>query len=84
MGLGLALLPRTASRLSHNGVVFKNVTDRYLQFETAIFARKDIVRGSLKEVFRLVVSRLQDRKDQGRMKSPSGTGGLPDSIHEAW
>jgi DNA-binding transcriptional LysR family regulator len=61
-GLGIALLPRTASRLSHSGVVFKNVTDRYLQFETAIFARKDIVRGSLKDVFQLVVARLQDQR----------------------
>ena len=61
-GLGIAMLPRTASRLSYSGIVFKNVTDRYLQFETAIFARKDIVNGSLKEIFQLIVSRLQDER----------------------
>jgi DNA-binding transcriptional LysR family regulator len=60
-GLGVAMLPRTASRLSHSGVVFKNITDRYLQFETAMFARKDVARGSLKDVLQLVVTKLQER-----------------------
>ena len=60
--LGLTLLPRTASHLSRTGVVFKNVTDRYLQIETAIFVRKDIADGPLREVFPFVVSRLQDQK----------------------
>jgi len=59
--LGLALLPRTASHLSRTGVVFKNITDRYLQIETAIFARKDITDGPLKELFPFVVSRLKDQ-----------------------
>ena len=59
--IGLALLPRTASYLSRSGVVFKNITDRYLQIETAIFARKDIIKGSLKDLFPFVVSRLRDQ-----------------------
>lgn len=59
-GLGVAMLPRSVSRLSPNGVVFRHVADKYLTFETAIFARKDVIRGALKEVFQLVVSRLQE------------------------
>jgi LysR family transcriptional regulator, benzoate and cis,cis-muconate-responsive activator of ben and cat genes len=61
-GLGLAMLPRSVSRLSHSGVVFRNISDRYLQFETAIFARKDVVKGSLRDLFQLVVSRLQEQR----------------------
>lgn len=60
-GLGLALLPRSAARISHSGVLFKSITDRYLQIETVIFARKNMVRGPFGDVFRLLVSRLQDQ-----------------------
>jgi hypothetical protein len=34
---GVALLPRSASRLSHMGVLFKPITDKLLWIETALF-----------------------------------------------
>jgi DNA-binding transcriptional LysR family regulator len=61
-GFGLALLPRAASRLSHPGIVFKPVTDRFLQIETAIFARRDLLHGGLQEFVFSLTSRLQSLK----------------------
>jgi DNA-binding transcriptional LysR family regulator len=61
-GLGIALLSRAASRLSHPGVVFKPVTDRFLQIETAIFARRDLLHGDLQEFVQSLSSRLQGLK----------------------
>ena len=40
-GLGVALLPSGAAWLSRSGVVFKSLTDRFLQAETAMFWRRD-------------------------------------------
>lgn len=37
---GVALLPRSASRLSHIGVLFKPVTDKLLWIETTLFLRR--------------------------------------------
>ena len=39
--LGVALLPRSATRHSHMGVVFKPITDQLLWIETALFTRSD-------------------------------------------
>lgn len=47
-GFGLALLPRSASHVSHTGVVFKPLADRYLGIETALFMRRDQRQGPLK------------------------------------
>ncbi len=38
---GVALLPRSASRLTHMGVLFKPITDKLLWIETALFLRHD-------------------------------------------
>lgn len=38
---GVALLPRSASHLSHIGVQFKPVSDKLLSIETALFLRRD-------------------------------------------
>jgi DNA-binding transcriptional LysR family regulator len=38
---GVALLPRSASRLSYTGVLFKPITDKLLWIETALFLRRD-------------------------------------------
>jgi DNA-binding transcriptional LysR family regulator len=58
-GVGLALLPSGASRLSRSGVVFKPITDRFLQIETAIFARRDLLRGNLQDLVLFLAARLQ-------------------------
>jgi DNA-binding transcriptional LysR family regulator len=61
-GLGVALVPRSASRISSPGVLFKNVSDRYLQIETVLFGQKNIVKGTLNDVFRLLLYQLQDHR----------------------
>jgi DNA-binding transcriptional LysR family regulator len=61
-GLGMALLSRASSRLSHPGIVFKPVTDRFLQIETAIFARRDLLHSGLQEFVLSLTSRLQSLK----------------------
>jgi DNA-binding transcriptional LysR family regulator len=49
-GLGLALLPRSASRISHSGIIFKIFTDRNLGIETVLFMRRDQRSGVCKEI----------------------------------
>jgi LysR family transcriptional regulator, benzoate and cis,cis-muconate-responsive activator of ben and cat genes len=61
-GFGIALLPFSASRLSHAGVVFKPIADRYLQIETALFARRDLMQGALKDFAHFLAARLRDVK----------------------
>jgi DNA-binding transcriptional LysR family regulator len=58
-GLGIGLLPHSASRLSRPGVVFKTITDRSLQIETALFARRQLMRGVLQDFTLFLASRLQ-------------------------
>lgn len=57
-GFGLALLQRSASRISHVGVVFKPLTDRYLGIETVLFMRRDQRYGELKEITDNLFARL--------------------------
>jgi LysR family transcriptional regulator, benzoate and cis,cis-muconate-responsive activator of ben and cat genes len=61
-GLGIALLSRAASRLSHPGIVFKPITDRFLEIETAIFARRDLLHSGLQEFVLSLTTRLQSLK----------------------
>lgn len=39
---GIAILPRSASRLAHPGVIFKPITDKLLWIETVLFKRRDL------------------------------------------
>ncbi len=57
-GFGLALLPRSAARVSRTGVVFKPLSDRYLRIETLLFMRSDQRYGVVKEFIDDVLSRL--------------------------
>ena len=59
-GSGLALLPNVAARLSHTGVVFKPVSDRFLRIETVMFARKELLRGQLQNFALWLLSKLQN------------------------
>jgi DNA-binding transcriptional LysR family regulator len=61
-GFGLALLPSAAARLSCSGVVFRPVTDRFLQIKTAMFLRRERLRGSLQDLALFLISRLQGPK----------------------
>ena len=48
-GLGVALLPQSASHLSRPGVIFKPVADLHMQIETALFARRELMRDTLRD-----------------------------------
>jgi DNA-binding transcriptional LysR family regulator len=61
-GFGLAMLPRSAARISYTGVVFKPLSDRYLWIETVLFMRRDQRQGNLKELTDLLLSRLLSLK----------------------
>jgi len=58
-GFGIALLPHSASRSAWPGVVFKPLADRFLRIETALFARRDLQEGFLKDFARYLAARLQ-------------------------
>ena len=60
--LGLALLPRSAARISHTGVVFRPLTDRYLGIETVLFMRRDQRYGQLKDLVDDLFCRLLSLK----------------------
>lgn len=57
-GFGLALLPRSASHISHAGTVFRPLTDRYLGIETLLFMRRDQRYGDLKDLVDDLMARL--------------------------
>ena len=57
-GSGIALLPRSASRISYSGVVFKVLSDRYLGVETVLFMRRDQRQGKLKEIVDSLLAQL--------------------------
>ncbi len=57
-GFGLAMLPRSAARISHSGAVFKPLTDRYLGVETVLFMRRDQRYGYLKDLIDDFYSKL--------------------------
>jgi DNA-binding transcriptional LysR family regulator len=57
-GFGLALLPRSAARITHAGTVFKPLTDRYLGIETVLLMRRDQRYGDLKDLVDDLCSRL--------------------------
>jgi LysR family transcriptional regulator, benzoate and cis,cis-muconate-responsive activator of ben and cat genes len=57
-GLGLALFPRSASRIAHAGIVFKPLTDHYLGIETVLFTRRDQRYGICKEIIDGLCSQL--------------------------
>jgi DNA-binding transcriptional LysR family regulator len=50
LGFGLVLLPRSATRISHAGVTFKPLADRYLGIETVLLMRRDQRYGDLKDL----------------------------------
>jgi DNA-binding transcriptional LysR family regulator len=60
--LGLALLPRSAARISHVGAVLKPLTDRNLGIETVLFMRRDQRYGHLKDLIDDLLSQLLSLK----------------------
>lgn len=63
-GFGIAMLPRSATRISYSGTVFRPLADRYIGIETVLFMRRDQRQGYLKELiddlfFRLLALKIQ-------------------------
>jgi len=58
-GLGVALLPQSASHLSRSGVMFKPVADLHLQIETALFARRELMRDKLRDFTLFLATKFQ-------------------------
>jgi LysR family transcriptional regulator, benzoate and cis,cis-muconate-responsive activator of ben and cat genes len=58
-GFGLTLLPRSFSRFSRTGIVFKLLTDLFLRIETGLFVRNDQRQEVLQEQMRLMFSELR-------------------------
>jgi LysR family transcriptional regulator, benzoate and cis,cis-muconate-responsive activator of ben and cat genes len=56
---GVALLPQSASKHSHMGVLFKPVTDKLFWIETALFLRNDQRSARIQDVVPYVLSMIQ-------------------------
>ncbi|HEU5400118.1 MAG TPA: LysR family transcriptional regulator [Terriglobales bacterium] len=61
-GFGLALLPRSAARISRTGTVFKPLADRYLGIESVLFMRRDQRHDDFKELMDDLLTRLRALK----------------------
>lgn len=61
-GLGIALIPSSFNRGSHTGVVFRPVTDKLLQIETALFAKRDLMHDALHDFILFLAAQLQSGK----------------------
>lgn len=63
---GLALLPRSMVRFSRTGVLFKPLTDLFLQIETAMFVRQDQRHGPLQEHIQAILAHLRGLQEKGK------------------
>jgi DNA-binding transcriptional LysR family regulator len=60
--LGVALVPQSAARFQRAGVLFKPLTDKLIQIETALFVRRDKMHGDVLEFVNAALSELQAPK----------------------
>jgi len=60
--LGVALVPQSAARFQRSGVLFKPLTDKLIQIETALFVRRDKMHGDVLEFVNAALSELQAPK----------------------
>ncbi|HVJ06497.1 MAG TPA: LysR substrate-binding domain-containing protein [Candidatus Saccharimonadales bacterium] len=61
-GIGVALLPQSASHLSRPGVMFKPVADLHMQIETALFARQELMHDTLRDFTLFLAAKFQGVK----------------------
>jgi len=59
---GVALVPQSAARFQRSGVLFKPLTDKLIQIETALFVRRDKMHGDVLEFVNAALSELQAPK----------------------
>ena len=60
--LGIALVPQSAERFQHAGVVFKPLTDKLIKIETALFVRRDQMKGAMQDFVNTVLEELKPPK----------------------
>jgi DNA-binding transcriptional LysR family regulator len=58
-GFGLTLLPRSYTRFSRTGIVFKLLTDLFLRIETGLFVRENQRNELMQQDVRLMLSQLR-------------------------
>ena len=61
-GVGVALLPQSASHLSRPGVLFRPIADLNMRIETALFARRELMRGTLRDFTLFLATKFQSVK----------------------
>jgi DNA-binding transcriptional LysR family regulator len=59
---GVALVPQSAARFQCAGVLFKPLTDRPIRIETALFVRRDQMKGAVHEFVNAALTELQSAK----------------------
>jgi DNA-binding transcriptional LysR family regulator len=59
---GVALVPQSAARFQSPGVLFKSLTDKPIQIETALFVRRDQMTGAVREFVNTALQELQSTK----------------------
>jgi len=64
--LGVALVPASAARFQHAGVLFKPLTDKLIYIDTLVFARRDQMRNGLDAFVRGAISELSSKKDRSQ------------------
>ena len=60
--LGIALVPESAARFRHPGVLFKPLTDRLIYVETVVFARRDQMHDGVSDFIEAALKELNPRR----------------------
>lgn len=60
--LGVALVPESAARFQHPGVLFKPITDKLIHIETIVFARRDQMHDAVSDFVQATIAELSPRR----------------------
>lgn len=60
--LGVALVPESATRFQHPGVLFKSLADKLIHIETVVFARRDQMHDAVSDFVQAAIAELSPRK----------------------
>jgi DNA-binding transcriptional LysR family regulator len=61
---GVALVPQSSARFKCPGVLFKPLTDRLIRIETALFVRRDQMKGAVREFVNTALAELRPPKTE--------------------
>ncbi len=59
---GIALVPQSAAHFQYPGVLFKPLTDKLLQIETALLVRRDQMHGGVQDFVNSALAAIQPAK----------------------